>query len=360
MYKHWVKGKLALPILILTALLAIIGLILVFQTSHKTKYPVYQKQLEAANLMLKAEKIIYETKVKKGLSLDSNLDPNMTGLIGGEFTPLTTTLGDLKAKRTSTNPDFAALLIRYFNELDLKAGDTIAIGASGSFPGLIIAVLSAAEIMELKPIIIYSLGASMYGANLVEYTFIDMLNVLRKNQLIKTNLSAISLGGNNDRAENLLLEDSRKLFFQLAEESELPLIYEDNLEESIERRMEIYQANSEKPIKCFINIGGASANFGNSAASVNFSNGLTLPHNLKKEYDNIGLIFRFLKKDIPVIHLLNLEDLAIKNGVTVDPVPLPKPGKANVYFQVQYNNYIITFLIFILIIIPLYFLIAKK
>ncbi len=361
MYKHWIKGKLSLPVLIFTALLAVLGLILVFHTGSKVKYPAYRDQIKAAELMRKAEEVIYQTKIENGLTVNLDLDPNRTGLIGEELTPLTTTLGNLKAKRTATSPDFAALLIRYFHQLDLKTGDIIAVGASGSFPGLIVAVITAAEVMELEPIVIYSLGASMYGANLGEYTFIDMIAALRKNNLVKTELRAISLGGNNDRAENLILEHSRRVFFQVAEKSGIPLIYPDNLEQSIEQRMEIYQSGGRgKQIKCFINIGGASANFGNSAASVNFNNGLTLPGNLKKDYKENGLIFRFLKENIPVIHLLNLEQLAVKSGIKVDPVPLPEPGKSNVYYQVQYNRYIIILFIFVLVILPFYFLTGKK
>jgi len=89
-------------------------------------------------------------------------------------------LGNLEAKRTSTNPAFAALLVKYFKEANLKKGDVIAIGASGSFPTLIVAVLSAARVLELEPLIIYSVGSSEYGANLPEFTFVEMLDSLNK------------------------------------------------------------------------------------------------------------------------------------------------------------------------------------
>ena len=47
-------------------------------------------------------------RLEKGLPIDPALDPNHTGIVGDEFTPLTTSLGDVEAKRTAANPAFAA------------------------------------------------------------------------------------------------------------------------------------------------------------------------------------------------------------------------------------------------------------
>ena len=55
---------------------------------------------------------------------------------------------------------FAALLVRYFEEAGLEKGDTVAVGTSGSFPGLFIATLCAATEMELDTKVIASFGSS--------------------------------------------------------------------------------------------------------------------------------------------------------------------------------------------------------
>lgn len=353
MYKNWVKGKIHRKIIIISALIAVSSLLIIFFSSSKTEHPAFKDQLKAAEKMKAAEKIIYQAKVDKGYQIDTALDPNKTALIGREYSAITTTLGDLKAKRTSTNPDFAALIIRYFDQLNLKKGDKIAVGASGSFPGLILAVLSAAETINLDVELIYSIGASMYGANIPDFTFIEMLNQLRKNNILKTKITAISFGGDNDRADNLFFINNKDVFFKIAQKSEIPLIYKDDLSQSISQRIEIYNKNSgNKKIKTFINIGGASANFGNTASSVKFQNGLSIPAKLNTKYTENGLISYFLSKNVPIIHLLNIENLARKNGIQVDPVPLPKAGKADVYYIVNHNKFLILLLL-IIITVPL-------
>ncbi|MCK7480237.1 MAG: poly-gamma-glutamate system protein [Candidatus Moduliflexus flocculans] len=90
-------------------------------------------------------------------------DPNRTGLIGLEYAETTTTLGDLEAKRTSASPDMAALAVLLLREAGLEPGDAIAVGASGSFPGLALAVLSAARALDLDVALVASLGALLLG-----------------------------------------------------------------------------------------------------------------------------------------------------------------------------------------------------
>ena len=65
---------------------------------------------------------ILKEKINRGLEIDKSLDKNEIGLIGLEWSGITTTLGDIEAKRTSTNPDFAALLVKLFKEAGLKRG----------------------------------------------------------------------------------------------------------------------------------------------------------------------------------------------------------------------------------------------
>jgi poly-gamma-glutamate system protein len=355
MFIKWVKGKINIKIIIISAIIALSSLLILSVSSSRTEHPAFKDQVKAAQKMKATEEKIFQVKIDQGYQIDTALDPNKTALIGKEYTPITTTLGNLKAKRTATNPDFAALIIRYFDQLNLKKGDKIVVGASGSFPGLILAVLSAAETIDLDIELIYSIGASMYGANIPDFTFIEMLNQLKKDNILKTEISAISFGGDNDRADNLFFIENKDSFFKISKKSNLPLIYEETLNESVEQRIEIFKNNSQnKKIKTFINIGGASANFGNTASSVKFENGLTIPGKLNTEYTENGLISYFLSQNIPVIHLLDIENLARKNGVQVDPVPLPEPGKADVYYIVDHNKNLILILL-IIIIFPLFF-----
>ena len=88
---------------------------------------------EAAALMTRSLASIKALRLEKRLPIDRALDPNETGIIGEEFTPLTTSLGDVAAKRTSANPAFAGVVAVYFERAGLKPGDAVAIGAAGRF-----------------------------------------------------------------------------------------------------------------------------------------------------------------------------------------------------------------------------------
>lgn len=352
MYRSWVKNKVPLSLMIIILLIAVIGTFFIDKTKENIKYENYQQQVEAVNLMKKSLTKIKESRLEKNIPINENLDPNKTGIIGKEITITTTTNGHLGAKRTSTNPEFAALMIRYFNKIGLKKGDTIAVGASGSFPALILATLSAAEVMELKPLLIYSLGASMYGANIPDFTFLDMLDSVQ--EILPYEPIAISLGGENDRADYMIFEESKPTLLKIARESDLPFIYEETLTESIKKRLELYDKHAgNQKIKAFVNVGGASANFGSiTNASLSFPNGLVLnPPKMIPSQANRGLIYEYAVRGIPIIHLLNIRDLALKNGIKIDPKPLPETGKGEIYNRIEYNKLYIILLIVLLMLL---------
>lgn len=342
MFKNWIKNSIKIKYLIILLIILFLGLLYIELNAKHIKYSHFQKQEKAANLMKKNLNKIKLTRLEKGIDINNNLDPNQTGIIGDEITKITTTQGNLEAKRTAINPDFAALMIKYFNQIGLKEGDYIAIGASGSFPSLIVAVLSAAKVMELNPLLIYSFGSSMYGANIPEFTFIDMLNNLE--EFLPYSPIAVSLGGENDQAKYMIFDDSQDILLNLAKETKTNFIYENNLADSIKKRMELYKKYSQpKNIKTFINIGGAASNFGAlTNSSLSYPNGLVLnPPQLIPNNDKRGLIYEYSVRGIPVIHLLNIRDLAVKNGLKIDPKPLPEIGESKVYYEVKYNYFVI-------------------
>src|SRR3546814_14311299 len=85
-------------------------------------------------------------------------------MIGPEFTVITTSLGSLPAKRTTTLPDFAGALVREIKALDLPAGTPVVIVVSGSLVGANIATIAATEALGLRPVVISLTGASKWGA----------------------------------------------------------------------------------------------------------------------------------------------------------------------------------------------------
>ncbi len=293
-----------------------------------------REQILAAKIMADCISAVDETRAELGIPIDSELDPNRTGLIGRDFTPLTTTVGVLEAKRTATNPEFAALMVKYFREAGLRQGDVVAVGASGSFPSLIIATLAAAKALDLEPVVIYSIGASMYGATIPEFTFIEMLEAIRAREILPYSIAAVSLGGDNDAGEAGLFEVSTEATEMVAERSGLYVIREDSIEKSIARRMQIFEeaaAECGHSVSCFVNIGGASANYGTTTASLDFPNGLVMVPKVMSFDPARGLIFEYAAMGLPVVNLIDIRGLAIRNGILVDPIPLPNPGDGPIY-----------------------------
>jgi len=290
------------------------------------------QQLEAARLMARSLERIKALRLARGLPIDRTLDPNETGIIGEEFTPLTTSLGEVEAKRTSANPAFAALMVNYFHGAGLERGDEVAVGASGSFPALLLATLCAARVLELEPIVIYSIGASMYGANLPGFTFVDMLDGLRGSGLLPYRLAAVSAGGANDRGEGVLFDEDGAALLAETRRSGLPIIGASSLADNIRQRLRLYDSSSAgKPIRCFVNIGGASASFGDTPASLALPNGLVLTVPEVPRGPTRGLVYEFAARGVPVVHLLFVRGIARDNHLPFDPVPLPPVGQGGVY-----------------------------
>ena len=356
----WIKGRLLLIYLFWALIILLGGLLLIEQTKSVQPTSYYTEQIQAAQLMKNSLEAIKEERLKRGIPLDVGLDPNQTGIIGKEYTQLTTTLGNLEAKRTSTNPAFAALLVKYFKEANLKKGDVIALGASGSFPALIVAALSAARVLELEPLLIYSVGSSEYGANIPEFTFVQMLDDLYKKKILPYLLLAISMGGYLDQAEGMFYPDSQDTIKKIVQSSSALVIDADSIEENILQRMQLYRvASSGKSIKAFVNIGGATPNYGNTNASIIYPNGLVINGPKIPDHPERGLIFEYQNLGIPIIHLLNIRDLAVKNGLPIDPTPLPEIGEGGVYRQESYNKAII-FLVIAIEFFYLFWALAKQ
>jgi poly-gamma-glutamate system protein len=285
------------------------------------------RTIEASALMARSLASIKALRLEKGLPIDRALDPNQTGIVGDEFTPLTTSLGDAAAKRTAANPAFAGVVAAYFEQAGLASGDVVAIGGSGSFPAFVLASLCAARVMDLRPVLIYSVGASMYGANIPGFTFVDMLARLRAERLLPYDITAVAPGGEHDGGRGVLFDEDGTTLIDEARRSGLPLVEGATLPDRIRRRLQIFDAAAGgKPIRCFVNVGGATANYGDTAASLDVPNGLLLKPPSLPASPSRGLLFEFAVRGVPVVHLLYVKGLARDNGLPFDPVPFPPLG----------------------------------
>jgi hypothetical protein len=154
-----------------------------------------------------------------------------------------------------------------------------------------------------------------------------------------------------------LSPEGRNLIANAIKRNDVQFINEKHLEESIAKRMEIYEAHSAgKPIKAFINVGGGIASLGNTINGKLIPPGLTefLP---MRNFPVHGVIIQMAKSEIPVIHLLNINQLLTKYGLARSPVPLPEPGEGEIFVQKKYSFLItsIATLILIIVVVLVYF-----
>jgi poly-gamma-glutamate system protein len=276
--------------------------------------------LEAARTMRNAISAVSRHCDTVGIPIDEALDPNRTGLIGPECTELFTTLGNLEAKRTTTNPDVAGLLVRLLRRAGVSAGDTIAVAASGSFPALLIATVSAAETMGVHPATILSLGASSYGATRPEFNLLNVHRLLLSEGILRTPLVAVSLGGEGDVGAEFE-PGFRARLVESIRETGIPFLYEPDLRENVARRIKLHGER----VGAFVNIGGSDANLGSSPLVLRLRPGLNTDVELPPPSQR-GVLFEWAARDVPVIHLLNVRGLALRHGIPWDPIPLPGAG----------------------------------
>jgi poly-gamma-glutamate system protein len=317
--------------LVAAAALSLVYLVLLDRLPSTAGGPELRRErLAAATLMARAEAALKECREARGIPLDASVDPNGTGLIGVELSGITTSPGRLEAKRTTTNPAFAALVVSLFREAGVRRGDVVAVGASGSFPALIVATLAASEVMGVRPLVISSLGASEWGANILRFTWLDMEDCLRSRGVIAVRPIARALGGEEDIGRDMG-PDGRAVLGERIHAAGAPVIEEPDLPRDVARRMALYRESAgSRPIKAFVNVGGSWANMGTDPDILKVRPGLA-GRVVIPPPDRRGVIQAMAAAGVPVIHLLNVRGLCERYGLPWDPRPLPGPGQGAFY-----------------------------
>jgi poly-gamma-glutamate system protein len=320
----------------------------------------YAQKLEASKLAKDAAEFLKEFRLHKGIFIDAVNDPNETVLIGQDITQITTDRGYIEAKLTATNPNFAAVVVDMLKEAELEKNDVVAVAFTGSLPGLNIAVHSAVQTLGLMPVIITSVGASNWGANDPYFTWLDMERVLIDEGIFKNKSIAASIGGGLDRGRGLS-PDGRQLIIEAIERNKVELINEEHLEGSIQKRLELYNKyRKSKQIKAYINVGGGISSLGSTENTQFIPSGLSMSLPMMN-YPRRGVLIHMAEENIPIIHLLNINQLAHKYGLPISPIPLPLPGEGEIFIQRQYSVILtLVVTIFLSAAIALVFIMEKK
>lgn len=319
-----------------------------------------ETMITAAEIMGEAMAVLKTCREENGLGIDQKTDINRTGLIGVEFSPITTSIGNLEAKRTTANPNMAALVVHLLQKAGIREGDAVAVGASGSFPALIIAVMSAAKAMDIDPLLMCSLGASQWGANRLDFHFLKMLECLSAADIFDYRPVGVSIGGERDVGDGMP-DDVRALLVGDIEDGGFLFIKEPELSANVQKKMHIFEEKAgSKGIKCFVNIGGNWSNIGVDSEILNLKPGLVKIREIPAD-SRRGLVFQMADRQIPVIHLLFIKGLVERYGLPWDPVPLPEAGSGQIYQKIveDHPQFIVLGGLYLLVVVFLLFLFKK-
>jgi poly-gamma-glutamate system protein len=271
-----------------------------------------------------------------GGRINPDEDPAGTGLIGPRTSAITNARGNMAEKRTSLNPNFAAVIVDYFRQIGLKPGDAVAVSTSGSFPGMNVNLYAALEAMSLQPVVITSVTSSSWGATDPAFTWLDMERVLAQADVLHIRSAAATAGGRDDLGYTLS-PDGQRAVRDAMRRNDVPAIEANSLDESIARRMELYYGKAGgRKIAAYVNVGGTIASLGSSLEEVPIRSGLYFDL-WKVNFPREGTMVRFAKSGLPVIHLGAAQNIAREYGLTIAPRFLPEIGEGQALEKQGYN-----------------------
>lgn len=272
----------------------------------------------AAEKMARAEAFLRAERERLGVQAEGEAAGDASGLIGGEVTPLMTTLGSLEAKRIATNPEWARVLTLRLAEAGIGAGDLVAAGFSGSFPGLNLALALACQALETDLVAVSSVTASTWGANQPGFTWPEMEARLVHAGILRPATVAVTAGGDADMALDLEAGDravAQRVRDSAARELQVPTLRPRDYREAVALRLRAYRrAANGRPIALYVNVGGADASLGRSDAFLRLRSGF-LPARPFGRPEDQGVTARLAGEGVRVLMLLNVRELAVKWGV---------------------------------------------
>jgi len=279
--------------------------------------PILQAAAHATSVMESALEAVRKAKE----AADLEIPPGSRGLVGEAYNELTTTLGSLSAKMTAENPAWASVLTKELWREGLSRGDFVALGMSGSFPGLNLAFICAAQVLGLRVAAVSSVTASTYGANQEGFTWPEIEAFLAGLGIIQPVTKGISLGGEEDRAEDLQPEGQEaalRVAAKSARALSAEMIGNHGFAVSVEERLALYTRESAgNRISLYVNIGGTLASMGQGDAALELSSGFLEPRLFDVSKDR-GVMARMMEGGVPVLSLLNVKDLALKWGIPLE------------------------------------------
>jgi len=265
-----------------------------------------------------AVEAIGHAKQASGLQPDPAAGPRASPLIGDELTPLVTTLGSLESKRLAASPIWARVLVEQLAAHGVGEDSFVTAGFSGSFPGLNLAVIAACDTLGAELVAVSSVTASTFGANQPGFTWPEIEARLSEAGLIRRATVAVSVGGSNDRGDDLEAEGlglARRIARESAAALGAILLAPVGFEDAVETRLRLYRERARgRPIALYVNSGGTDASLGRSEAVLRLESGFVSPGRFDTSGER-GVVARLAEVGVPVLMLLNVRGLALRWGI---------------------------------------------
>ncbi len=310
--------------------LAVLALFLFWFVSRSARYyrtRFYKEKLASVRLSARAFEMVRQYRQELGIPIDTVNDPNMTGLVGVQYSQLTYGRSDLSDALTTCNPNFSAAVLEMLTKAGVRAGDRIGVSWDGTYPGLNIQVLAVAHSLGIDPVIITAQSAGMWGANYPGLTWLDIEKMLRSKGLWTYKTRFATLGAESDDGRGLSPE-GRMVLAAAADWAGVNCFIPRSFEQAVEQRLDAF-----KDVKAVISVGRVIADIGDPMARVP-SRVLAKP--ITRTGPD-GVIAGLLEKGIPVVYLGNPSRVAIDYRLPVAPVPLPEKGKGRLFFEKRYS-----------------------
>ncbi len=345
MYRPSLKSGWSLIILFAFAVI----LFVFAQRSYVTiKSDNYEVKVEAAQLMNTFIDSLRSEQQRQGIPFDPIDDPFQTGLIGISRSSITTDRGLLSDKQAAINPNLAAVFVEEFTRENLREGDRIAVGITGSNPSVNLALYAAIRAMKLQPSIIVALSSAAYGANREEYTWLDIEAVLKRKGLIDFGVAFASMGGKEDLGIGLSDQGISALLAAM-QRNGIPLLTGSSLEENVKAREDAYASllESGQRYKLFVNVGRGLANVGSEPNANQIPEGINR-RLAEKEFFPEGIMMVMARQNVPVLSVQRIQRWARRYNIQATTDKLPEPGIGPV-FSVKKHNVTIATLCLILL-----------
>jgi len=197
-------------------------------------------------------------------------------------------------------------------------------------------------------------GSSQWGANVPQFMWPDMEKILADRNLLPYRTIAMTRGGIEDRALGLT-KAARDLLDEAAKRNGGKMYTVRDYQDSVEVRSTLYKEHSDdKEYTAYINVGGGTSSVGTKVGKHLFEPGLNM--DMPKGIFTIdSVMMRFISEGTPVIHLSQIDEIAKRYGLPLQPTVTPKIGEGKIFYKEVYSKPLIVAILVAIVLLLVFF-----